>query len=106
VGAGARGCLAASSATLTNARTHHHHRHHPTTPTPPHASGFFSNRFFLYAVGGSIAGQIAVIYFAPLQAVFQTVPLALADWVYIIAIASTVLLTREETSNDVDQAEQ
>ena len=27
---------------------------------------------FLYAVGGSIIGQLCVIYFPPLQAVFQT----------------------------------
>lgn len=29
--------------------------------------GLFSNRFFLIAVGGSIMGQLAVIYFPPLQ---------------------------------------
>jgi hypothetical protein len=46
-------------------------------------------------VGGSIAGQVAVIYAPPLQAVFQTVPLSAGDWVYILAIASTVLLTDE-----------
>lgn len=58
-------------------------------------AGLFSNRFFLYAVGGSLAGQVAVIYFPPLQAVFQTVPLSLGDWAYIVAIASTVLLLDE-----------
>ncbi|CAF4165350.1 unnamed protein product [Rotaria socialis] len=34
--------------------------------------GFFSNRVFLIAVLLSIAGQMAVIYFPPLQYVFQT----------------------------------
>lgn len=34
--------------------------------------GLFSNHFFLYAVGGSLVGQLAVIYFPPLQSVFQT----------------------------------
>ncbi|CAF0736205.1 unnamed protein product [Adineta steineri] len=34
--------------------------------------GLFSNRFFLVAVLLSIIGQIAVIYFPPLQYVFQT----------------------------------
>ncbi len=46
-------------------------------------------------MGGSIAGQVAVIYFPPLQAVFQTVPLSAWDWVYITSIASTVLLVDE-----------
>ena len=34
--------------------------------------GFFANRVFLMAVGGSLLGQLLVIYFPPLQAVFQT----------------------------------
>jgi magnesium-transporting ATPase (P-type) len=34
--------------------------------------GFFSNPFFLYAVGGSILGQLAVIYIPFLQEIFQT----------------------------------
>lgn len=34
--------------------------------------GFFTNRMFLLAVGGSLIGQLLVIYFPPLQAVFQT----------------------------------
>jgi len=38
-----------------------------------------SNPMFSAAVGGSVLGQLAVVYFPPLQAVFQTVPL-LADW--------------------------
>ena len=67
----------------------------PNPLPPPSPAGLFSNRFFLYAVGGSIAGQVAVIYFPPLQAVFQTVPLSLWDWLYITCIASTVLLVDE-----------
>lgn len=57
--------------------------------------GFTSNKFFLYAVGGSLAGQLAVIYFPPLQAVFQTEPLTLKDWVFILCITSTVLIVDE-----------
>lgn len=58
-------------------------------------AGLLSNRFFLYAVGGSLGGQLAVIYLSPLQAVFQTVPLSLSDWAYILSIASTVLVVDE-----------
>ena len=39
--------------------------------------GFFTNRMFLYAVGGSIMGQMMVIYFPPLQRVFQTEALSI-----------------------------
>ena len=34
--------------------------------------GLTSNKPFLYAVGGSIIGQMCVVYFPPLQSVFQT----------------------------------
>ena len=34
--------------------------------------GLSTNRVFLAAVGGSIIGQMAVIYFPPLQKIFQT----------------------------------
>ena len=57
--------------------------------------GLFSNTFFLYAVGGSLAGQLAVVYFPPLQAVFQTVSLSLRDWAYIVLLSSTVLWVDE-----------
>eukprot|EP00122_Pirum_gemmata_P012442 Pgem_evm1s11564 len=34
--------------------------------------GFFTNKVFLYAVSGSLFGQLLVIYTPPLQSVFQT----------------------------------
>lgn len=34
--------------------------------------GLFSNKMFLLAVTGSVLGQLLVIYFQPLQMVFQT----------------------------------
>jgi magnesium-transporting ATPase (P-type) len=39
--------------------------------------GLFANTVFLYAVGASLLGQLAVIYFPPLQVVFQTEALSL-----------------------------
>lgn len=51
----------------------------------------FSNPAFLWAVGGSIFGQLLVIYFPPLQEVFQTEGLSFADLVYIILLSSGVL---------------
>jgi Ca2+-transporting ATPase len=52
---------------------------------------FFSNPAFLWAIGGSIVGQLTVIYFPPLQEVFQTEALMPHDLVYIILLSSSVL---------------
>ena len=53
---------------------------------------FFGNPAFLWAIGGSILGQLAVIYFAPLQEVFQTESLTFPDLIYIVSLSSSVLL--------------
>jgi Ca2+-transporting ATPase len=52
----------------------------------------FGNPAFVWAVGGSILGQLMVIYFPPLQEVFQTEALSVHDMFYIILLSSTVLL--------------
>ncbi len=51
-----------------------------------------SNPSFLWAMGFSVAGQLAVIYFPPLQAVFQTEALSIGDLLGIVLLSSTVLL--------------
>uniref|UniRef100_S4R605 ATPase secretory pathway Ca2+ transporting 1 n=1 Tax=Petromyzon marinus TaxID=7757 RepID=S4R605_PETMA len=58
-------------------------------------SGFFSNRMFCYAVGGSIMGQMAVIYFPPLQQVFQTENLSAVDLLFLLGLTSTVWIASE-----------
>ena len=40
--------------------------------------GLLTNKFFLLAVGGSLVGQLFVIYFPPLQRIFQTEALYLS----------------------------
>lgn len=52
----------------------------------------FSNPAFLWAVGGSIVGQLMLIYFRPLQEVFQTESLSLIDLLYIFMLSSSMLL--------------
>jgi len=52
----------------------------------------FSNPAFLWAVGGSIVGQLLIIYFPPLQEVFQTEALSLTDHLYVICLGSSMLL--------------
>lgn len=51
-----------------------------------------ANRAFCFAVGGSLLGQVAVIYWTPLRNVFQTEPLSMRDLFKIVLIASTVLI--------------
>lgn len=60
-----------------------------------HQVGFFTNRMFLYAVGASLMGQMLVIYFPPLQAVFQTEPLDWTDILLLICVSSSVLFVDE-----------
>lgn len=55
----------------------------------------FSNPMFLYAVGGSLLGQLLVIYFPPLQAVFQTEALTWLDLLFLLGLCSSVLLVDE-----------
>jgi Ca2+-transporting ATPase len=52
----------------------------------------FENPAFVYAVGGSIIGQLAVIYFWPLQKIFQTEALSFWDLLYVLLLSSSVLI--------------
>lgn len=53
--------------------------------------GLFSNPAFLWAVGGSVIGQLLVVYFPPLQEVFQTEALSASDMMYIVFLSSSIL---------------
>jgi len=55
----------------------------------------FGNKMFNYAVAGSLAGQLCVIYLPFLQRVFQTEALSLWDVLTLICIASTVFWVDE-----------
>lgn len=57
--------------------------------------GFFSNKMFLLAVGFSVVGQLLVIYFPPLQMVFQTEALSAMDLVFLISLTSSVFIVSE-----------
>lgn len=57
--------------------------------------GFWENKMFNLAVGGSLIGQAMVVYFPPLQRIFQTEALGLFDWVRLILVASCVLWADE-----------
>jgi magnesium-transporting ATPase (P-type) len=52
---------------------------------------FFGHPAFLWFVGGSIVGQLLVIYWSPLQQIFQTEALAMGDLLYIVFLSSFIL---------------
>lgn|ERR1719203_2544285 len=53
---------------------------------------FFSNPAFLWAIVCSFLGQLLVVYFPPLQEVFQTESLHIGDLIYVMILSSTVLM--------------
>ena len=57
--------------------------------------GLTTNRTFVIAVGASLLGQLLVIYFPPLQAVFLTEPLYMSDLLLLATLTSTVLIVDE-----------
>ncbi|CAN8000293.1 unnamed protein product [Ixodes pacificus] len=57
--------------------------------------GFFSNKMFLLAVAFSVIGQMLVIYFPPLQRVFQTEALTFQDIALLVGVSSTVFIVSE-----------
>lgn len=59
------------------------------------AIGFTTNRLFVLAVAFSIFGQLLVIFFPPLQWVFQTEALHFHDFLLLTAITSTILIVSE-----------
>jgi len=56
---------------------------------------FFPIDFFFVAVFLSIIGQLAVIYFPPLQYVFQTEALSGSDLFYLTCLTSSVFIINE-----------
>ncbi|MBN2423376.1 calcium-translocating P-type ATPase, SERCA-type [Candidatus Woesearchaeota archaeon] len=53
--------------------------------------GLFSNKWLVGAVGLSLLLQLTVIY-TPMNKWFETVPLSLMDWVYIVVVCSSILV--------------
>jgi len=59
------------------------------------AQGFFSNRWLLAAVASSIVLQLAVLYIPKLQVLFGVAPLAIADWILLLGVGTTVIMAEE-----------
>ncbi|XP_054638512.1 calcium-transporting ATPase type 2C member 1 isoform X2 [Dunckerocampus dactyliophorus] len=60
-----------------------------------HEMGLCSNRTFCFAVLASIMGQLLVIYFPPLQSIFQTESLSFFDLLFLVALTSSVCVVSE-----------
>ncbi|XP_057690067.1 calcium-transporting ATPase type 2C member 1 isoform X2 [Corythoichthys intestinalis] len=60
-----------------------------------HELGLCSNRAFCVAVLASIMGQLLVIYFPPLQRVFQTESLSFFDLLFLLVLTSSVCVVSE-----------
>lgn len=52
--------------------------------------GLFSNRWLVFALAGSLALQLCVVYIPPLQKVFGTVSLGKTEWGVILAVTFLV----------------
>ncbi|MFH4974827.1 hypothetical protein AB6A40_001536 [Gnathostoma spinigerum] len=57
--------------------------------------GLLRNKMFCLAVSGSLICQLAVIYFKPLQDIFQTEALTLKDLLFLTALTSSVFIVSE-----------
>ncbi|KHJ44387.1 calcium-transporting P-type ATPase, PMR1-type [Trichuris suis] len=57
--------------------------------------GLFRNRMFLLAVTFSIIIQVLVIFFPPLQSLFQTEALRISDFIFLFFLTSSVFLLSE-----------
>ena len=57
---------------------------------------FFSNRYIYLAITASLALHLAIVYAAPLQEVFKTVPLSVED-LLLVAGASALIMVLEES---------
>jgi len=63
--------------------------------SPLHRVGFFSNPALLYAILGSIALQVLVVYTPIFQEFLGTAPLTLADWGLLVLLGLPVLIAGE-----------
>lgn len=58
------------------------------SPLVRHKLNPLTNKWLLGGVALSVLVQLAVVYWAPLQSVFSTVPLGISEWLRILAVSS------------------
>ncbi|MGE5706661.1 MAG: cation-translocating P-type ATPase, partial [Nitrososphaerales archaeon] len=60
-----------------------------------HKLGFLSNKLLIYSLLGEISLIIVIMNYAPIQEIFELVPLAFSDWIIVISLATTGLIYSE-----------
>jgi Ca2+-transporting ATPase len=65
------------------------------SPTKSIFEDFFSNKYLLIAIFVSLFLHIAIVYGQPFQQIFSTVPLTLGDWLLVLLISSSIMITSE-----------
>jgi Ca2+-transporting ATPase len=60
-----------------------------------HKLGFLSNKLLIYSLLGEISLIIFIMNYAPIQEIFELVPLAFSDWIIVISLATTGLIYSE-----------
>lgn len=58
-------------------------------------TGFFTNKWLLLALSGSIIAMMLAIYWQPMQVIFKTAPLGFNAWIRILLVSSTVVIAAE-----------
>lgn len=56
---------------------------------------FFSNKYLILAILVSLLLHLAIIYGEPFQRIFSTVPLTAFDWLLVLLMASSIVITSE-----------
>jgi magnesium-transporting ATPase (P-type) len=62
---------------------------------PAHSVSIRSNEWLPVGILACLASQILIVYWSPLNALFETAPIGLLDWVTAALIASSVFLAIE-----------
>lgn len=58
-------------------------------------ASLFTNKRLILALFGSVVAMMLAIYWEPMQAVFNTLPLGLEAWIRILLVSSTVVVIAE-----------
>ncbi|MHB9110440.1 MAG: cation-translocating P-type ATPase [Armatimonadota bacterium] len=57
--------------------------------------GIFTNSWLLAGIAAAVLLQVLVIYVRPIQVLFRTAPLTLADWGWILLVSSSIFILDE-----------
>ena len=56
---------------------------------------FFPNRLLWVSVMGEVCLQVVAVHWPPAQAIFRMTSLTRVDWVFVVGVASSILVLEE-----------